>query len=76
MWEMFAFAGSLCKNPKHFMDQHDLISMIQHHETLEDETFALAALAVCSAGEHVRKRQIRKLISIALETNGQNIGKK
>lgn len=66
--------GALCKDPKHFMNQHDLLAMLQHHESNDDHNFALSTLAVCSLGEHVRKRQIRQLIDIALENN-QNIGK-
>lgn len=66
--------GALCKDPKHFMHQHDLLSMLQHHESNDDQIFAISTLAVCSLGEHVRKRQIRQLIDIALESN-QNIGK-
>lgn len=73
---MFAhsFIGALCTDPKHFMHQHDLLTMLQHHESNDDQIFALSTLAVCSLGEHVRKRQIRQLIDIALESN-QNIGK-
>lgn len=70
----FRFAGALCKDPKHFMNQHDLLTMLQHHESNDDQIFALSTFAVCSLGEHVRKRQIRQLIDIALESN-QNIGK-
>lgn len=55
------------------MNQHDLLGMLQHHETSDDHNFALSTLAVCSSGEHVRKRHIRQLIDIALESN-QNIG--
>lgn len=68
--------GSLCKDPKHFLDQHDLLALIQHHEPNDDHTFALTTLAVCSLGERTRKRQIRKLIDIATESNVQNIGEK
>lgn len=64
----------MCKDPKHFMNQHDLLSLLQHHESNDDQIFALSTLSVCSLGEHVRKRQIRQLIDIALESN-QNIGK-
>lgn len=56
------------------MHQHDLLAMLQHHESSDDQIFVLSTLAVCSLGEHVRKRQIRQLIDIALENN-QNIGK-
>lgn len=66
--------GALCRDPKHFIHQHDLLNMLQHHESNDDQIFALSTLAVCSLGEHVRKRQIRQLIDIALESN-QNIGK-
>lgn len=48
--------------------------MLQHHESNDDQIFAMSTLAVCSLGEHVRKRQVRQLIDIALESN-QNIGK-
>ncbi|XP_031635116.1 uncharacterized protein CG3556 [Contarinia nasturtii] len=61
--------GALCKDPKHFMNQHDLLTMLQHHESNDDQIFALSTFAVCSLGEHVRKRQIRQLIDIALENN-------
>lgn len=70
---IFDFEGALCKDPKHFRNQHDLLSMLQHHESSDDQVFVLSTLAVCSLGEHVRKRQIRQLIDIALE-NTQNIG--
>lgn len=55
------------------MNEHDILAMLQHHETSDDHNFALSTLAICSAGEHIRKRHIRQLIDIALETN-QNIG--
>lgn len=71
---MFTMIGALCKDPRHFMNQHDLLSMLQHHESNDDQIFALSTLAVCSMGEHLRKRQIRQLIDISLESN-QNIGK-
>lgn len=48
--------------------------MLQHHESSDDQIFVLSTLSVCSLGEHVRKRQVRQLIDIALE-NSQNIGK-
>lgn len=56
------------------MNQHDLLAMLQHHESTDDQIFALQALTVCSLGEHVRKRQIRQLIDIALENNSESIG--
>lgn len=56
------------------MNQHDLLTMLQHHESNDDQIFAMSTLAVCSLGEHVRKRQVRQLIDIALESN-QNIGR-
>lgn len=55
------------------MNEHDLLGMLQHHETSDDHSFAISTLAICSAGEHIRKRHIRQLIDISLEAN-QNIG--
>ena len=56
--------GSLCKDPRHFHG-HDLVLLVQHHDTSQDDEFALAALATCSSAIHVRKRQIRRLLDIA-----------
>lgn len=67
--------GALCKDPKRFMNQHNLLALIQHYETNDDHTFALSTLAVCSMGERVRKRNIRKLIDVASGSNVQDIGK-
>lgn len=57
------------------MNQHDLLAMLEHHESTDDQIFALQSLSVCSLGEHVRKRQIRQLIDIALENSNESIGK-
>ncbi|KAG5672904.1 hypothetical protein PVAND_002992 [Polypedilum vanderplanki] len=56
--------SSLCKDPRHFYG-HDLVSLLQHHDTSQDDEFALAALATCSSAIHVRKRQIRRLLDVA-----------
>lgn len=41
------------------------MSSLQHHETSQDQDFALIILASCSSATHVRKRQIRRLLDIA-----------
>ena len=56
--------GSLCKDQRRF-NNHDLITLLQHHEPTQDDEFALATLAACSSATHVRKRQIRRLLDIA-----------
>jgi gastric intrinsic factor len=56
--------SSLCKGPRRFYG-HDLVSILQHHDSTHDDEFALAALATCSSAIHVRKRQIRRLLDIA-----------
>lgn len=67
--------GSLCKDPKRFNKQHDLVAALQHHEPAQDQEFALTTLAVCSLAEHVRKRQIRRLLDIASGVTDQSVGK-
>lgn len=52
------------KDPKRFYN-HDLINLLQHHEPIADDEFALSTLAACSSSTHVRKRQIRRLLDIA-----------
>lgn len=42
---------------------------------LQDQEFALTALAVCSSAAHVRKRQIRRLLDIASGVTDQSVGK-
>lgn len=65
--------GALCQDPRYFHG-HDLVSSLQHHETGQDQDFALIILASCSSATHVRKRQIRRLLDIASgEVN--NVGK-
>lgn len=66
--------GSLCKDPKHFSG-HDLVSTLTHHEPSQDQEFALTTLAVCSLAEHVRRRQIRRLLDIASGVTDQSVGK-
>lgn len=65
--------SSLCKDPRRFYG-HDLVSLLQHHDTSQDDEFALGALAACSSSTHVRKKQIRRLLDIA---SGEitNVGK-
>lgn len=66
--------GSLCKDPKRFNGQHDLVATLQHHEPVQDQEFALTTLAICSLAEHVRKRQIRRLLDIASGVTDQSVG--
>jgi gastric intrinsic factor len=47
---------------------------LQHHEAELDFEFALSSLAVCSSGAHVRKRQIRRLLDIAVMPSNHNVG--
>lgn len=51
-----------------------LFTALQHHEPIQDQEFALATLAACSAATHVRKRQIRRLLDIA-SGEVSNVGK-
>ena len=51
-----------------------LFPAMQHHEPFQDQEFALATLAACSAATHVRKRQIRRLLDIA-SGEVSNVGK-
>ncbi|KAK6620644.1 hypothetical protein RUM43_010939 [Polyplax serrata] len=55
--------NSLCRDPRQFYG-HDLISNINHQEMLLDLEFAVSSLAICISGNHVRKRQIRRLLDI------------
>jgi gastric intrinsic factor len=52
-----------------------LLGSLQHHEVEQDFEFAFSSLAVCSSGTHVRKRQIRRLLDIALAARDHNVGK-
>ncbi|KAJ4426865.1 hypothetical protein ANN_26664, partial [Periplaneta americana] len=46
---------------------------LQHHEAELDFEFAFSSLAVCSSGAHVRKRQIRRLLDIAVRASDHNV---
>ncbi|PSN52915.1 Uncharacterized protein C0J52_02988 [Blattella germanica] len=63
--------NALCRDARQFHG-HDLIGSLQHHEAEHDLDFALSSLAVCSAGAHVRKRQIRRLLDIAARATDHN----
>ena len=52
-----------------------LLGSLQHHEAEQDFEFAFSSLAVCSSGTHVRKRQIRRLLDIAVAASDHNVGK-
>ncbi|XP_055373396.1 uncharacterized protein CG3556 [Condylostylus longicornis] len=64
--------ASLCKDPKRFHG-HDLVALLQHHEPVSDNEFALTTLAACSSAAHVRKRQIRRLLDIASGVTDQTV---
>ncbi|XP_037035719.1 uncharacterized protein CG3556 isoform X2 [Bradysia coprophila] len=64
--------GSLCKDPKRF-NGHDMVALLQHHEPVQDQEFALTTLAACSSAAHVRKRQIRRLLDIASGVTDQSV---
>ncbi|XP_046385035.1 uncharacterized protein CG3556 [Ischnura elegans] len=55
---------AICRDPRYFHG-HDLVASLLHHESPSDEEFAIAALATCASGSHVRKRQIRRLLDVA-----------
>ncbi|XP_039297379.1 uncharacterized protein CG3556 [Nilaparvata lugens] len=62
---MYALALTAnCHDPRQFHG-HDLIGSLLHHEAESDSEFALASLAICSSGAHVRKRHLRRLLDIA-----------
>jgi gastric intrinsic factor len=64
--------NAICQDPRQFHG-HDLIGSLQHHEVEQDFEFAFSSLAVCSSGTHVRKRQIRRLLDIAVAANDHNV---
>lgn len=66
--------NSLCRDPRQFYGL-DLISNINHQETLIDLEFAVSSLAVCTSGTHVRKRQIRRLLDITEQNKQTSVGK-
>ncbi|XP_033607650.1 uncharacterized protein CG3556 isoform X2 [Cryptotermes secundus] len=63
--------NAICRDPRQFHG-HDLIGSLQHHEAALDFEFAFSSLAVCSSGTHVRKRQIRRLLDIAVMPGDHN----
>lgn len=65
--------SALCQDPRQFHG-HDLIGTLQHHDMVHDLNFAYSALASCSAGAHLRKKQIRRLLDIANAAKDHNIG--
>ncbi|XP_069982267.1 uncharacterized protein CG3556 [Penaeus vannamei] len=54
---------ALCKDPRAFYSK-DLVAMVEHQEGEVDFEVAFAQLATCTAGHHVRKSRIRKLLDI------------
>lgn len=66
--------NSLCRDPRQFYG-HDLISNINHQEMLLDLEFAVSSLAICISGNHVRKRQIRRLLDITEQNKEVTVGK-
>ncbi|KAJ9596725.1 hypothetical protein L9F63_012248, partial [Diploptera punctata] len=64
--------NAICRDPRQFHG-HDLIGSLQHHEAELDFEFAFSSLAICSAGAHVRKRQIRRLLDIAVRASDHNV---
>lgn len=64
--------NAICRDPRQFHG-HDLIGSLQHHEAELDFEFAFSSLAVCSSGAHVRKRQIRRLLDIAVKASDHNV---
>ncbi|KAG8234766.1 hypothetical protein J437_LFUL006598 [Ladona fulva] len=59
--------NAICRDPRRFHG-HDLVGSLLHHESPSDQEFAIASLAACSSGAHVRKRQIRRLLDVADKT--------
>ncbi|XP_047472912.1 uncharacterized protein CG3556-like [Penaeus chinensis] len=59
---------ALCKDPRAFYSK-DLVAMVEHQEGEVDFEVAFAQLATCTAGHHVRKSRIRKLLDIISDQN-------
>ncbi|XP_071448123.1 uncharacterized protein CG3556 [Hetaerina americana] len=64
---------AICRDPRYFHG-HDLVGSLLHHESPSDEEFAIASLATCASGAHVRKRQIRRLLDVADKVGGVTEG--
>nr|XP_018902959.1 PREDICTED: uncharacterized protein CG3556 isoform X2 [Bemisia tabaci] len=56
--------SATCNDPRQFHG-HDLIGSLLHHEAESDVDFSLSVLAICNAGAHIRKRNLRRLLNIA-----------
>uniref|UniRef100_T1IVF5 DUF4430 domain-containing protein n=1 Tax=Strigamia maritima TaxID=126957 RepID=T1IVF5_STRMM len=54
---------SVCKDPRNFHG-HDLVAMMDHMESPHAFEFSYVILALCNAGSHVRKKQVRRLLKI------------
>ncbi|KAK4302691.1 hypothetical protein Pmani_025230 [Petrolisthes manimaculis] len=54
---------ALCKDPRAFFSK-DLVAMLGHQEGVVDFEVAYAQLATCTAGHHVRKSRVRRLLDM------------
>ncbi|XP_050697415.1 uncharacterized protein CG3556-like isoform X2 [Eriocheir sinensis] len=54
---------ALCRDPRAFYSK-DLVSMLGHQEGQVDFEVAYAQLATCTAGHHVRKARVRRLVDM------------
>ncbi|KAG7174955.1 Eukaryotic cobalamin-binding domain-containing protein [Homarus americanus] len=59
---------ALCRDPRAFYSK-DLVAMLGHQEGGVDFEVAFAQLATCTAGHHVRKSRIRRLVEMSTERN-------
>ncbi|XP_076036517.1 uncharacterized protein CG3556 [Oratosquilla oratoria] len=57
---------TLCKDPRAFYGK-DLIAMMEHQDAAVDFEVSFAQLAVCTAGRHVRKSHVRRLLDITTD---------
>ncbi|XP_064097746.1 uncharacterized protein CG3556-like [Macrobrachium nipponense] len=57
---------ALCKDPRAFFSK-DLVAMVEHQAGVLDFEIAFAQLATCTAGHHVRKSRIRRLLDITTD---------
>ncbi|XP_071538689.1 LOW QUALITY PROTEIN: uncharacterized protein CG3556-like [Panulirus ornatus] len=57
---------ALCRDPRAFYSK-DLVAMVGHQEGVVDFEVAFAQLSICTAGHHVRKSRVRRLIDMTTD---------
>nr|XP_045589535.1 uncharacterized protein CG3556-like [Procambarus clarkii] len=57
---------ALCRDPRAFYSK-DLVAMLGHQEGEVDFEVAFAQLATCTAGHHVRKSRVRRLVDMTTD---------